>query len=132
QKLTLTATSPETGISFSWTPVTNLSNPTIFNPIFTPAAAGNYLYTATATNASGCIANSSVTLKVIDARCGFRNKGVMVCFRNKFDLCTIDLLVPVYQLLGFNVGSCETTVTTANPATNKLIVPDNEGVQKTV
>jgi hypothetical protein len=111
QKLKLAASSADTGIIYRWTPVTALSNAAIANPVFTPTSAGTYVYTVTAKNNYGCTGDSSVTLKVIDVRCGFRNKFVSVCFRDKISLCTLEQLVPLHLFLGFTLGSCNNTIT---------------------
>lgn len=51
------------GTTYSWSPVTGLSNPDISNPIATPQQTT--VYTVTATNAlTGCTASSTVTIVV--------------------------------------------------------------------
>jgi hypothetical protein len=57
---------PTVPFTFSWSPVTWLSNPLVYNPIVTPQATGNYTYTVTATDPnSGCTSTSSVTITVV-------------------------------------------------------------------
>lgn len=121
QKLRLTASSADTGISYSWTPSALLSNAAIANPVFTPTAAGTYMYSATATNSYGCKAGSPVTLKVVDVRCGFRNKQVLMCFRNRFAVCVLEPLVKLHFLLGFTLGSCDETLNSYRPG-NDLVM----------
>ncbi len=51
------------GITYSWTPITALSNPSIFNPIAGPLVTTTYELTATDVN--GCMDNDSITITVI-------------------------------------------------------------------
>ena len=76
QSATLTASG---GVSYVWSLAAGLSDPNIANPVFTATAAGTFLYTVTATSASGCTATKSVTLTVLDVRCGNKNNKVLVC-----------------------------------------------------
>jgi hypothetical protein len=115
QKLRLTASSADTGISYSWTPATNLSNANIANPEFAPTVAGTYIYNAKATNSFGCYAGAPVTVQVEDVRCGFRNKMVLMCFRNKFTICTLEPLVKLHFLLGFTLGECDDNLAKYKP-----------------
>ena len=80
---TLTASG---GASYAWSPTTGLSNPSIANPVFTATAPGNFTYTVTATSESGCTGTASVTLTVVDARCGNKNDKVLVC-HNGHNIC---------------------------------------------
>jgi len=48
-------------VSYSWTPSVNLSDPTVANPLATPAEPT--LYTVTYTDANGCKATDEVTVK---------------------------------------------------------------------
>ena len=83
QSATLTASG---GVSYVWSPAAGLSDPTIANPVFTATTAGTFTYTVTATSASGCTATTSVTLTVVDARCGNKNDKVIVC-HNGHEIC---------------------------------------------
>lgn len=52
-----------TGVSYLWTPSTNLSSPTLANPILTPAISGMSTYVLTATNnSSGCSKKDTVNI----------------------------------------------------------------------
>ncbi|WP_462252093.1 PKD domain-containing protein [Ferruginibacter sp.] len=51
--------------TYSWSPVTGLSNPSIANPVSTPAATTSY--TVTGTTINGCTAQSGVTVTVLPA-----------------------------------------------------------------
>ncbi|OQP53619.1 LamG-like jellyroll fold domain-containing protein [Niastella populi] len=117
QQLRLTATNA-TPAQFRWTPATALSDSTIANPVFTPTGAGEYSYTAKATNAYGCTATASVNLHVKDVRCGGREQKVTVCYRG-YELCVNKLAVPVLQLIGGQLGHCATnSAGNARTATN--------------
>lgn len=50
------------GINYVWTPATNLSNPTISNPVANPTSPTTY--TVTVTDANGCSDKSSMTVLV--------------------------------------------------------------------
>jgi hypothetical protein len=68
------------GYSYSWSPSTDLSNPNIANPVFTPSAPGNYSFTVTATHPNGCTTTCSVTFCVKDVRVpGTDGKKIYVC-----------------------------------------------------
>jgi len=51
------------GVSYSWTPVTGLSNPNIANPVATPLDTTTYVLTIT--DASGCHYSDSMTVYVL-------------------------------------------------------------------
>ncbi|GAB3578806.1 hypothetical protein GCM10027345_18070 [Hymenobacter daeguensis] len=83
QSATLTASG---GVSYAWSPAAGLSNASIADPVFTPTAAGTYTYSVLVTNEYGCAATASVTLTVIEARCGNKNDKVTVC-HNGHEIC---------------------------------------------
>ncbi|WP_439883331.1 T9SS type A sorting domain-containing protein [Pontibacter sp. MBLB2868] len=68
------------GERFEWSPATGLSSTTAAAPVFTPTSAGTYTFTVTAYNGT-CSKTASVTITVIDARCG--NGKVMLCHKSK-------------------------------------------------
>ncbi|RNI23539.1 T9SS C-terminal target domain-containing protein [Rufibacter latericius] len=49
-------------VTYSWSPATGLSDPTIANPIASPTATT--IYTVTGTSAAGCVTSKTVTVKV--------------------------------------------------------------------
>jgi hypothetical protein len=107
QQLTFNAIdSGSTSSTFRWTPARNLSNATISNPVFTPTLAGHYGYTLTATNSFGCAATTTVSVEVIDVRCGWNNANVKVCFHG-LELCLPKPAIPLLLQLGFNLGECD-------------------------
>jgi hypothetical protein len=116
QTATLTATG---GVSYRWSPATGLSNAAIANPVFAPMAAGQYVYTVTATNASGCTSSASVTVAVVDATCGGnpRNPKVLVC-HNGHEICISPNAVAAHIGPGSThhdyLGSCTGAASAAN------------------
>lgn len=78
---TLTATS--NGTSFSWTPVTGLSNPAILNPDASPVITT--VYTLTATNGT-CTATSNVTVFVNPAPVANAGRDTGICFGKNIQL----------------------------------------------
>ncbi|HTM66215.1 MAG TPA: choice-of-anchor L domain-containing protein [Flavipsychrobacter sp.] len=84
QSATITTTATGgSGFTYSWSPTTDLSDATISNPVFAPAAAGNYTYTVTATNSNGCSTTCTVSFCVKDIRVygknGNSNGKVYIC-----------------------------------------------------
>jgi len=110
--VTLTATG---GSSVSWSPSTGLSSTTIANPVFTPTTPGSYTFTATVTNAGGCVSTCSVTICVIDARDHAHEGKILVCHIPDGDLThpiTISISpsgVPAHLTYhaGDHLGSCD-------------------------
>ena len=70
-------------------------------------AAGTY--TVTATDAKGCTATVSITIKVVDVRCGNKNKNRMVC-HNGNSLCVPYEDVQDHLNHGDELGACSGTV----------------------
>ena len=52
-----------TGLTYQWTPITNLSDPTILNPIASPDL--DVLYTLTVTSSEGCVAADNIFIRVL-------------------------------------------------------------------
>lgn len=57
-----------TGLNYSWSPTTWLSNPNVCNPTFTPATSvgSPFPYTLTVTTNEGCTAQANVSVNVVD------------------------------------------------------------------
>jgi hypothetical protein len=72
QGVTLAATDggAQGGDSYAWSPAGGLSATSGAVTSFAPAAAGNYTFTVQAVSENACMAAASVTIPVIDARCG--------------------------------------------------------------
>ena len=105
QQVTLTATNASPS-QYSWAPATGLSNATIANPVFTSTKAGAYTFTVTATNEYGCTAIASVTIPVIDVRCGYNNQKVIVCHRGH-EICIDKWQAANHLQHGCYLGNCE-------------------------
>lgn len=55
---------PVSGNSYSWSPASGLSDPTIANPTFSAGTSGTTNYTLTVTNAAGCTGTDMVTVTI--------------------------------------------------------------------
>ncbi|MDB4089480.1 gliding motility-associated C-terminal domain-containing protein, partial [Flavobacteriales bacterium] len=64
---TVQLSSTPSGFTYSWSPVTGLSNSTIQNPIANPTSTTTYTVTV---SDSGCVRSSDVKITVIDVICG--------------------------------------------------------------
>jgi PKD repeat protein len=97
--------------TYAWSPATGLSNATSASPVFTPTAAGLYVFTLSVTNAFGCQAQTTVIVKVKDVRCGKKNDKVIVCRRagtSKAEGRCISVAdVAEHLRKGGNLGNCE-------------------------
>lgn len=107
QALTLTASNgTATATTYQWSPATSLSGATSANPVFTPTTAGTFTFTVVATNAFGCTASASVTLTVLDVRCGNQNDKVLLC-HNGNALCVAPPAVASHLTQhGDQLGAC--------------------------
>ena len=137
QSATLTASG---GVSYVWSPAAGLSNPNIANPVFTATAAGTFLYTVTATSASGCTATASVTLTVLDVRCGNKMDKVLVC-HNGHEICISPNAVNTHLTAhpGDRLGACpglsarlSAPVATTGSANELAVYPNPARDQATV
>ena len=102
--------------SYSWSPVTGLSNPNIANPVFNPVMAQGtcqvFHFTLTVTDANGCVATTTVDVKALNTQVPNTNPG------SKYTICHninnyVDINVSVNALPahfknnpGDCVGSC--------------------------
>ena len=88
----LGVTTSDAGLTYSWSVSGGnngqLSSTTTASPVFTPASAGNYTLTLTATNASNCEATSNVNISV-NAAPSITINPVSVCQGNTFDLSSV-------------------------------------------
>ncbi|WP_461491825.1 family 10 glycosylhydrolase [Pontibacter sp. HJ8] len=118
QQLTLTAantTSEAQLTSCVWSPAPGLSNTTGATAEFTPLAAGDYTFTVEATNEYGCTSTATVTVQVIDVRCGQNNDKVLVCQQTgsrtnpTVQLCIAAAGVAEHLSKGDRLGACETS-----------------------
>ncbi|TPE43039.1 SBBP repeat-containing protein [Pontibacter mangrovi] len=90
---------------YVWSPAAGLSDTTVADPVFTPTTAGTYTFTVTAYNGT-CAATASVTITVVDARCGTLGR-VLVCHNGR-TLCLSPAATKVHLLAYPNdrLGSC--------------------------
>jgi PKD repeat protein len=102
QTATLTASG---GVSYAWSPATDLSSSTSANPTFAPTKEGTYTFTVTARTSGGCTASSTVTIVVEDVRCGNNNDKVQVC-HNGQAICVASSALNVHLSHGDQLGSC--------------------------
>ena len=137
QSATLTASG---GVSYVWSPATGLSNPNIANPVFMATTPGTFTYTVTATNATGCTGTASVTLKVVNARCGNKNDKVLVCHNgNSICISTGDVNGHLTSHPGDRLGNCPGLSARAtapgaalNSRTELAVYPNPAGDQATL
>jgi hypothetical protein len=131
QKLTLTASNPISApgaSTYKWSPSAGLSNTNIANPVFTPTQAGSYTFNVLVTSEYGCQASTSVTITVIDARCGKGDK-VSVCHNtgsgsNPYvQLCISANAVAAQLANGGTLGTCATT-TLVKTRTLEVTIPE--------
>ncbi|MFD2248380.1 T9SS-dependent M36 family metallopeptidase [Pontibacter ruber] len=104
---------------YTWSPATGLSTTTGAETIFTPTAAGTYTFSVRAVNGDGCIKNKSITITVVDVRCGDNKKKdkVLVCVDGETE-CVDPKAVP--QLLTAakgKLGDCNLAITSTAAAT---------------
>ncbi|MFC5459120.1 family 10 glycosylhydrolase [Massilia niabensis] len=112
QSLTLGAADAAAGTTFAWSPAAGLSASGA-TANFAPSGAGTFTFTAQAISENGCPAVASVTVPVIDARCG--DGKVAVCQKPKNDkdqdsggtVCVAPDAVPAFLRKGETLGSCE-------------------------
>lgn len=106
QSLQFTATSAKPG-TFAWSPTTGLNSPAIFNPVFSPTAAGQTTFTITATSAAGCVATADLTITVIDVRCGNSNQNVQICHYG-ITQCVTTKSAKNFMKIGATIDACGT------------------------
>ncbi|MBC8053350.1 MAG: VCBS repeat-containing protein [Sphingobacteriaceae bacterium] len=118
QSLTLNATNGTSSNSlttYAWSPSTGLSSATSASPVFTPSAAGSYTFDVIATNEFGCSAATSVTITVVDVRCGNKNDKVLVCQKTGsaknpwVQICISPNAVNAHLVKGSTIGNCGST-----------------------
>lgn len=137
QSLTLTAsnsTSAAAASSYQWSPAAGLSSTTTGNPVFTPVAAGSYIFNVNVTNEFGCTASAQVTVNVIDVRCGNKNDKVSVCHAtgsssNPYtQICVSANAVPAQLANGGSLGACQSIQYTGSAITSTVaMVADTAG-----
>lgn len=110
QSLTLGAADAVPGTTFAWSPAAGLSASGA-TANFAPSGAGTFTFTAQANSENGCPAVATVTVPVIDARCG--DGKVAVCHKpgqdsgNGGTVCVAPDAVPAFLCKGETLGNCE-------------------------
>ncbi|WP_164891054.1 T9SS type A sorting domain-containing protein [Botryobacter ruber] len=121
-QVTLTAsnsTSAPAATTYEWSSAAGLSNTTGASTVVQPTAGGVYTVSVTATNEFGCKATTSVTITVVDVRCGNKNDKVLVCHKGQ-EICVAPSAVQAHLDHGCSLGSCnggEATATAASKVT---------------
>ena len=112
QSVTLTA-SALGGVgahSYSWAPTTGVANPNSASTSVAPTTTTTY--TVTITDGTGCSITKSVTINVVDVRCGNNNNKVKVCHippgnnSNPQNLCIASSAVATHLAHGCKLGDC--------------------------
>ena len=112
QSVTLNVSAPSSGApyTYSWSPAAGLSSATSGAPIFTPTASGSYTFVVTVTNQFGCSSSCSITINVVDVRCGKNMDKVLVCHKDGLQpektLCIGVEGVADHLLHGDYLGTC--------------------------
>ncbi|MGI4872251.1 MAG: HYR domain-containing protein [Janthinobacterium lividum] len=118
QSLTLSATASGgvAGYSYRWSPATGLSSTTSASVTATPTMTTTY--TVTATDQNGCSVSRTITVNVVDARCGNNgnNDKVTMC-HNGHEICIDANGVPAHLAQGDVVGPCTTNARTVDTGT---------------
>ena len=113
---------------YTWTPAEGLSDATIANPVFTPTAAGTYTFTVKAVNDDLCTKTASITITVIDVRCGKKNDKVQVCQKQGNEICISAADVINHLRNGGSLGACgvQAKATAASAKTSDDFAANNE------
>lgn len=109
-QLTASDSTATSGTTYTWSPAAGLSSTTGENVTFAPSAAGRYTFTVEAKSESGCISVKSVSVEVIDVRCGDKilvykapaNGTQQKCVQ----LCVSADAVPAHLANGSSLGKC--------------------------
>ncbi|MEW6373907.1 MAG: family 10 glycosylhydrolase [Pseudomonadota bacterium] len=110
QSLTLRAFDADPGTGFAWQPAPGLAASGAA-ATFAPTGAGSFALTVQGLSANGCPAPATVTVSVIDARCG--DDKVAVCHKpgsagsgGANGICVSPNAVPAMLRQGDSLGSC--------------------------
>jgi PKD repeat protein len=101
-----------------------LSDATVADPVFTPTAAGTYTFRVTAVNKDQCTKTESITIKVIDVRCGDAKKvaQVLVCVDGVAECVAPQAVHRLLTQAKGKLGACGTT------AAGRVSAEDREDV----
>jgi plastocyanin len=107
--------------TYSWTGPVGLSCTDCATPVFTATAAGTFVYTVVVTNKYGCKTTCTITITVVDARCGNKNEKVLVCqvpsgnTGNAHTVCVSPNAVATLLANGSYLGNCTNGNRTVKP-----------------
>ncbi len=110
QSVQLTASDAAGASSFTWSPAGGLSSTSGAVTSFAPTGAGVFSFTAQAASPEGCFAAATVTVPVIDARCG--EGKVLVCHKTgsssnpSNQICVSPNAVKAHVKKGSVLGAC--------------------------
>jgi PKD repeat protein len=82
--------------------------------VFTPTNPGTYDLTVTSTNAQGCTRTTTITVVVVDVRCGisfFRIPGKVLVCHNGRPTCVSTSAVADHLRHGDSLGECQSSAT---------------------
>jgi hypothetical protein len=97
-------------LSYSWAPTTGVANPNSASTSVAPTTTTTY--TVTITDGTGCSITKSVTINVVDVRCGNNNNKVKLCHYppgnngNPQNLCIASSAVAAHLAHGCKLGDC--------------------------
>lgn len=92
-------------------------------------AAGVYTYTATVTDAKGCVARFVKTITVLDVRCGNKMDKVLVCHKTGsasntwVQICIAPAAVATHLANGSYLGACVTPAITKTVRPTETVAP---------
>jgi len=113
-------------LSYSWLPVTGLSNPSINSPLATPATNTNYIVTATGTN--GCSSKDSVLVTVFAKPTVQVRIDTTVCNKIPVTLTTNSSAATSFSWLpttGLSNASSANPVATPSVSTQYIVIASN-------
>lgn len=130
QSVILSASGDETN-AYTWSgsAVTNLSSTSIANPVFTPTQAGTYTFTVKAVNSDYCTKYATITINVVDVRCGDNKKKdkVLVCVEGENNCVEPKAVHMMLTKSGGKLGDCSIkTTSTATAASEINTAEDSE------
>lgn len=111
-------------LNYSWTPSAELSSINGQSTVFTPSEEGTYTFAVEVGNAYGCRSVSTVTVNVIDVRCGNKNNKVKVCHnvgRHAVESCVAPAAVAAMLMTGGKLGPCSADQDPADPAAESVL-----------
>jgi extracellular elastinolytic metalloproteinase len=111
----------DAGTSYTWSPAAGLSDTKVANPLFTPAAAGTYTFSVTAVNEDQCTKTESITIRVIDVRCGDNKKKdkILVCVNGVSECVAPSAVSNLLTKSKATLGNCGVAIAGADATARK-------------